>query len=63
MTSIEYLGYEFTQNDNSDRYRIYNADGEVVEHGWEKSNMTMQDAVTVIERYILVNETVKEVRA
>ena len=61
MTSINYLGYEFTQTDNSDRYRIYNSDGVVVEHGYEKPDMTMSDAVRVIERYILISETMKAV--
>lgn len=56
MTEIEYAGYNFTQNKNTDRYRIRNSAGVVVERGWEKPNMTMQDAVNVIERYILVNE-------
>ena len=63
MTSINYLGYEFTQSDNSDRYRIYNADGQIVEHGYEKPNMSISDAITVIERYILVNEIVNRLTA
>ena len=56
MTEIEYAGYSFTQSNNTDRYRIRNSRGQIVERGWEKPNMTMQDAVNVIERYILVNE-------
>lgn len=62
MTSINYLGYEFTQNDNSDRYRIYNSDGVVVEHGYEKPNMTMQDAVKAIQRYMTIRDAVAEMR-
>ena len=62
MTSINYLGYEFTQSDNSDRYRIYNADGQIVEHGYEKPNMTMQDAVRTIQRYMAVRDAMNEVR-
>ncbi len=62
MTSINYLGYEFTQNDNSDRYRIYNSDGVVVEHGYEKPNMTMQDAVRVIQRFMSIRDAVTEMR-
>ena len=62
MTSINYLGYEFTQNDNSDRYRIYNSDGVVVEHGYEKPNMTMQDAVRVIQRFMAIRDAVAEMR-
>lgn len=62
MTSINYLGYEFTQNDNSDRYRIYNSDGVVVEHGYEKPNMTMQDAVRVIQRFMAVRDALAEMR-
>ena len=62
MTSINYLGYEFTQSDNSDRYRIYNSDGQIVEHGYEKPNMTMQDAVTAIQRYMAVRDAMNEVR-
>lgn len=58
MTEIEYAGYSFTQSNNTDRYRIRNSRGQIVERGWEKPNMTMQDAVNVIERYILVNEVV-----
>lgn len=58
MTEIEYAGYSFTQSPNSDRYRVRNSRGQIVEHGYEKPNMTMQDAVNVIERYILVNEVV-----
>lgn len=63
MTDIEYCGYNFTQNKNTDRYRIQNSVGVVVEHGWEKENMNMADAVRVIERYILVNESIKVVSA
>ena len=62
MTSINYLGYEFTQTDNSDRYRIYNSDGVVVEHGYEKPNMTMQDAVRVIQRFMAIRDAVAEMR-
>lgn len=62
MTSINYLGYEFTQTDNSDRYRIYNSDGEIVEHGYEKPNMTIQDAVAVIQRYMTIRDAVAEMR-
>lgn len=61
MVEIEYAGYNFTQNKNTDRYRIRNSVGVVVEHGWEKPNMDMADAVRLIERYILVSETVKAV--
>lgn len=62
MNSTEYMGYEFVQNDNSDRYRIYNADGEVVEHGWEKPNMSLQDALTAIQRYMAVRDAAREER-
>lgn len=62
MTSINYLGYEFTQNDNSDRYRIYNSDGVVVEHGYEKPNMSLEDAVRVIQRFMAVRDAVAEMR-
>jgi len=63
MTKIDYCGYSFIQNKNTDRYRIQNAVGVVVEHGWEKPDMDMADAVRVIERYILVNESIKVVPA
>ena len=63
MTKIDYCGYSFTQNKNTDRYRIQNAVGVVVEHGWEKPDMDMADAVRMIERYILVNESIKVVPA
>ena len=62
MNSTEYMGYEFVQNDNTDRYRIYNADGQIVEHGYEKPNMTMQDAVRVIQRFMAVRDAMNEVR-
>ena len=62
MTSINYLGYEFAQSDNSDRYRIYNSDGQIVEHGYEKPNMTMQDAVRVIQRFMAIRDAVREMR-
>ena len=61
MTDIEYKGYNFSQSDNSDRYRIYNADGQIVEHGYEKPKMSVEDAIRAIERYILVSRTVKAV--
>lgn len=63
MTSIEYCGYEFCQTEGSDRYRIYNADGQIVENGYEKPNMTMQDALTVIERYVAVRDAVRRMIA
>ena len=62
MTDIEYCGYNFNQTDNSDRYRIYNSDGVVVEHGYEKPNMTMQDAVRVIQRFMAIRDAVTEMR-
>lgn len=62
MTSISYLGYEFTQSDNSDRYRIYNSDGEIVEHGYEKPNMSLEDAVRVIQRFMAIRDAVREMR-
>lgn len=62
MMDIEYMGYNFNQNDGSDRYRIYNSDGQIVEHGYEKPNMTMQDAVAVIQRYMAIRDAVREMR-
>lgn len=62
MTSINYLGYEFTQTDNSDRYRIYNSDGVVVEHGYEKPNMSVSEAINAIQRYLVVRDAVREMR-
>lgn len=62
MTSINYLGYEFTQTDNSDRYRIYNSDGVVVEHGYEKPNMTMRDAIRTIQRFMAIRDAMLEMR-
>ena len=62
MTSIEYMGYEFTQNDNSDRYRIYNADGQIVEHGYEKPNMSVSEALTAIQRFMAVRDAMAEMR-
>jgi len=62
MTSINYLGYEFTQTDNSDRYRIYNSDGVVVEHGYEKPNMSMSEAVAMIQRYMAIRDAMLEMR-
>ncbi len=62
MIDVEYMGYNFSQNDNTDRYRIYNADGEIVEHGYEKPNMTMQDAVTMIQRYLTIRDAIREER-
>lgn len=56
MTNIEYCGYNFLQSAGSDRYHIQNSRGVVVERGYEKPNMSISDAITVIERYILVNE-------
>lgn len=61
MTKIDYCGYSFTQNKNTDRYQIRNSVGVVVERGWEKPDMDMADAVRVIERYILISETMKAV--
>lgn len=63
MNSIEYMGYEFTQGDYSDRYEILNTDGERVELGWEKPNMTIQDAMAVIQRYIAVRDAVRRMIA
>ena len=62
MTDIEYCGYNFNQNAGSDRYRIYNSDGQIVEHGYEKPNMTMQDAVRVIQRFMSIRDAVAEMR-
>lgn len=62
MTEIEYAGYSFTQSNNTDRYRIRNSVGVVVEHGYEKPNMTMQDAVRVIQRFMSVRDAVAEMR-
>lgn len=62
MTDIEYCGYNFNQNAGSDRYRIYNSDGQIVEHGYEKPNMTMQDAVRVIQRFMAVRDAMAEMR-
>lgn len=62
MTSINYLGYEFTQTDNSDRYRIYNSDGVVVEHGYKKPNMSMSEAVAMIQRFMAVRDALAEMR-
>ncbi len=62
MVSINYLGYEFTQTDNSDRYRIYNSDGQIVEHGYEKPDMTMSDAVRVIQRFMAIRDAMAEMR-
>ena len=62
MTDIEYCGYNFNQNAGSDRYRIYNSDGVVVEHGWEKPNMSKLDALRVIKRYLAVHDAMAEMR-
>ncbi len=62
MNSIEYMGYEFTQSDNSDRYRIYNADGQIVEHGYLKPNMDISDGIRAIQRYMTILDAVREMR-
>lgn len=62
MTEIEYAGYSFTQSNNTDRYRIRNSRGQIVEHGFEKPNMTMQDAVRVIQRFMAIRDAVREMR-
>lgn len=62
MKEIEYCGYNFTQTAGTDRYRIRNSVGVVVEHGFEKPNMTMQDAVRVIQRFMAIRDAVREMR-
>lgn len=62
MTSINYLGYEFTQTDNSDRYRIYNSNGKVVWHGYYKPNMSMSEAIVAIKQFIAVRDALTEMR-
>ena len=62
MNSIEYMGYEFTQTDNSDRYRIYNSDGQIVEHGYKKPNMSIEEGIRMIQRYMAIKEAMIEMR-
>lgn len=62
MTEIEYAGYSFTQSNNTDRYRIRNSRGQIVEHGYKKPNMTMQDAVRMIQRYMAIRDAMLEMR-
>lgn len=62
MTEIEYAGYSFTQSNNTDRYRIRNSRGQIVERGWEKPNMSKLDALRVIKRYLAVHDAVAEMR-
>ena len=62
MTEINYKGYSFRQGDYSDKYEIFNGDEVRVEYGREKPNMTMQDAVTAIQRYMAVRDAVREER-
>ena len=62
MMDIEYMGYNFNQNDGSDRYRIYNSDGQIVEHGYEKPNMSVSEALTAIQRFMAVRDAVREER-
>lgn len=59
--TVEYKGYEFSQNNGTDRYRIYDADGKTVTLDYDKPSMTVEDGMRAIERYILVSETVKAV--
>ena len=62
MMDIEYMEYNFNQNDGSDRYRIYNSDGQIVEHGYEKPNMSVSEALTAIQRFMAVRDAVREER-
>ena len=62
MTEINYKGYSFRQGDYSDKYEIFNGDEVRVEHGYEKPNMTMQDAVRVIQRFMAIRDAVREMR-
>ena len=60
MTDIEYCGYNFTQNPGTDKYRVRDKDGKIVESSWEKPDMTMEDAIRIINRYILVRELMNQ---
>lgn len=62
MTEIEYAGYSFTQSNNTDRYRIRNSRGQIVERGWEKPNMSMSEAVAMIQRFMAVRDALAEMR-
>ena len=60
---VEYKGFNFYQTHNSDRYRIFDSDGRMVALEWEKPNMTTDEAIMAIERFIRVRDAVNNLTA